>query len=314
VAANAVSQPPLRFDLFELDPCNFELRRRGAPVGVPPQSLRILLLLAVRPNELITRKEIKDALWPGQSYGDFDSRLNFAIKKLREVLDDDAERPRYVQTVRNAGYRFIATVSEVQPSELSATTSQVSPAQARNPEAHASSSSGQRVQFGKRGAYLLAATFFIALVAITLLALRRPRPTVADPEQAAARLRAADSQPSITSVTPIIPAARQRIVIRGDGFGLHVPYARTDSPYLAVRDATAHWAAGRLVPHNWDEVMVDVESWTDTELVISGFSGDYGKGTWKLTAGDQMEIAVWNPQNGVGPALYHTKVIANDGR
>jgi len=69
-------------------------------------------MLAERPGALITRKEIKEALWPDESYGDFDSRINFAVKKLRETLADDAEQPRYVQTVRNAGYRFIAPVRE----------------------------------------------------------------------------------------------------------------------------------------------------------------------------------------------------------
>ena len=85
-----------------------------------------------------------------------------------------------------------------------------------------------------------------------------------------------DSRPEISSVTPISPQARQRIVIQGRGLGLHVPYAHTDTPYLAIRDDTARWAAGRVVPHNWDEVMV--------------------------------EIAVWNPQNGVGPARYRVQV------
>lgn len=117
-----------------------------------------------------------------------------------------------------------------------------------------------------------------------------------------------DSRPEISSVTPILPQARQRIVIQGRGFGLHVPYARTDTPYLAIRDDTAHWAAGRVVPHNWDEVMLDVDSWTDDQIVISGFSGDYGKNGWKLTEGDEVEIAVWNPQSGVGPARYRVHV------
>ncbi len=108
----------------------------------------------------------------------------------------------------------------------------------------------------------------------------------------------------------IAPQARQRIVIKGRGFGLHVPFAHTDSPYLAIRDETAHWAAGRLVPHNWDEVMLDVESWTDNEIVITGFSGDYGVKGWKLTAGDELEVAVWNPQNGIGPARYRELVVS----
>jgi hypothetical protein len=108
------------------------------------------------------------------------------------------------------------------------------------------------------------------------------------------------------SVTAIVPDGRQRIVIRGRGFGLHVPYARTDSPYLAIRDKSRDWAAGRLVPENWDHVMLDVERWTED---VSGFSGEYGEKGWKLNAGDELEIAVWNPQSGVGPAVHQSRVV-----
>ncbi len=93
-----------------------------------------------------------------------------------------------------------------------------------------------------------------------------------------------------------------------------MPYSHTDCPYLAIRDKTGNWAAGRLIPQNWDEVMVDVESWTDTEIVSSGFSGDYGKNGWKLNVGDEVDVAVWNPQSGAGPALYHVKVTAPSAR
>ncbi len=57
--------------------------------------------------------------------------------------------------------------------------------------------------------------------------------------------------------------------------------------------------------------MVDVESWTDNEIVIGGFSGDYGRNRWKLLPGDSLEVAVWNPQSGAGPALYYIRVSAN---
>jgi DNA-binding winged helix-turn-helix (wHTH) protein len=110
--------PLILFDLFELDARNGQLRRSGLPINLSPQSLRVLVILVGRPGDLVTRKEIKDTLWPGESYGDFDSRLNFSVKKLREALSDDAERPRYVQTVRNAGYRFIAPVREIPPASL----------------------------------------------------------------------------------------------------------------------------------------------------------------------------------------------------
>lgn len=103
----------LHLDIFELDVKSGQLRRNGLPVDLPHQAQRILVLLTTRPNQLVSRKEIKDALWAGQSHGDFDSRLNFTVRKLREALGDDAEQPRYVQTVRKAGYTFIAPVGTV---------------------------------------------------------------------------------------------------------------------------------------------------------------------------------------------------------
>jgi hypothetical protein len=121
----------------------------------------------------------------------------------------------------------------------------------------------------------------------------------------------AEGPPKISSVSPILAQANQRIVIDGAGFGLYTGYKNTNSPFIAIRDKTAGWSAGRIIPQNSDDVTVDVASWIDSEIVVSGFSGDYGKGTWKLAAGDKIEIAVWNPQSGTGPALYRTKAVAS---
>jgi DNA-binding winged helix-turn-helix (wHTH) protein len=317
MAADALPQPPLRFDAFELDPGNCRLRRRDALVELPPQALKILLLLASHPNELVTRKEIKEALWPGESYGDFDSRLNFAIKKLRESLGDDAEQPRYVKTVRNAGYVFIAPVqfasagavqdSKPSPSALVASIHAVRNAKpGEPPEPHWIER--QKLRFADHLFTFIASTVIAAGVTLMLIVGMRghSRTIVAGAPQPG--LDDSKFGMKIASVSPITSSARQRIVIRGRGFGLHVPYARSDSPYLAVRDKTADWSAGRLIPQNWDEVTIDVESWTDSEIVISGFSGDYGKNGWKLAHGDDVEIAIWNPQSGAGPALYQVKV------
>jgi DNA-binding winged helix-turn-helix (wHTH) protein len=303
----------IRFDVFELDAKRVQLRRSGLPVNLPPQALRVLVLIAGRPNELVTRKEIKEVLWPGQSCGDFDSRVNFAVKKLREALGDDAEHPRYVQTVRSAGYRFIAPVMEARSADAAAAVGQV-PARAGEPMSRPDRLFDGPPQFGKRGLYVaIAALALAAIGAVAALVFRQPKQSgygSGVDERTGAQLRWADEeQPRITSVTSISPALRQRVVVRGRGFGLHVPYARSDSPYFAVRDETANWAAGRLIPRNWDEVMVDVESWTDDQIVVSGFSGDYGKGSWKLNVGDDVEVAVWNPQSGMGPARYHTRVV-----
>jgi DNA-binding winged helix-turn-helix (wHTH) protein len=307
MAADSVCQPSFRFDVFELDSANQQLRRNEAPIDIPQQAFKILRLLAASPNQLVTRTEMKDALWPGQSYGDFDSRLNFAIKKLREVLDDDAERPRYVKTVRNAGYIFIAPVRTM-PSGAGQDSNRVSPEPGRM-ERGGSWSAAHHFT-------LVAFTVIAASVGVVLVAGMhgRYRSTISS------ALAEGGPQPGIVdskfgieigSVSAIVPEARQRIFIRGRSLGLHTPFANTDSAYLAIRDKSADWSAGRLIPQNWDEVTVDVESWTDTEIVVSGFSGDYGNNGWKLNAGDEIEIAVWNPQSGAGPALYHTRVVTS---
>jgi len=72
MAADPVREPTIQFDVFELDQRNSQFRRNGLPVDLPPQALKILSLLASRPNQLVTRGDIKDALWPGEGHGDFD--------------------------------------------------------------------------------------------------------------------------------------------------------------------------------------------------------------------------------------------------
>jgi len=120
-----------------------------------------------------------------------------------------------------------------------------------------------------------------------------------------------EGEPKIISVSPILPLRDQAIVIKGSGFGLHTPYRNADTPFIAIRDKTAQWAAGRIIPQNWDAVTLDLRAWQDTQIDISGFSGAYGSGHWQLAKGDEIEIAVWNPQSGRGPAVYQLTVSAS---
>lgn len=118
----------------------------------------------------------------------------------------------------------------------------------------------------------------------------------------------ATRMPAINCVSGIEPKADQVIVIKGQGFGVHTYYADEDTAFIAIRDKTARWAAGRIIPQNWDEVTLNVASWTDSEIVVTGFAGAYGQHWWKLTAGDQIEVAIWNPQTQAGPATYQLAV------
>src|ERR1051326_7399333 len=105
----------VRFGPFEVDFTTSELRKSGTRVRIQEQPLRILQTLVARRGEIVTREELRDRLWPSDTFVDFDGSLNAAIGKLRQSLSDSADRPRYVETVARKGYRFIALVTESEP-------------------------------------------------------------------------------------------------------------------------------------------------------------------------------------------------------
>jgi TolB-like protein/DNA-binding winged helix-turn-helix (wHTH) protein/lipoprotein NlpI len=109
----AVSSPPKgvsRFGVFELDAHSGELRKSGIRIKLQQQPLQILSALLERPGEVITREELRERLWPGQVYVDFDHGLNKAIGKLRDALGDVADSPHFIETLPKIGYRFLASV------------------------------------------------------------------------------------------------------------------------------------------------------------------------------------------------------------
>src|SRR5271169_331803 len=101
----------LRFGVFEVDPRAGELRKHGLRLKLPEQPLQILIVLLEKPGEIITRDELRSRLWQGDTFVDFDHGLNNAVMKLREVLGDSSENPRFVETIPRRGYRFIAPVA-----------------------------------------------------------------------------------------------------------------------------------------------------------------------------------------------------------
>jgi TolB-like protein len=105
----------LRFDSFELDTHTGELRKRGVKLRLQGQPLQVLATLLKRPGDLVTRKELRAEIWPADTFVDFDHSLHNAIARLREVLGDSAETPRYIETLPRRGYRFIERVDEVKP-------------------------------------------------------------------------------------------------------------------------------------------------------------------------------------------------------
>jgi DNA-binding winged helix-turn-helix (wHTH) protein/TolB-like protein len=102
-----------RFGVFEFDAQTLELWKSGRAVRVRPQSLKLLTLLLARPGELVQRAEIQQGLWGTETFVDYEQGVNHCIKELRAALGDDAESPRYIETLARRGYRFIVPVERI---------------------------------------------------------------------------------------------------------------------------------------------------------------------------------------------------------
>ena len=109
----AVPSPRLfRFETFDVDVRTGELRKAGVKLKLPGQPFQVLAILLESPGEVVTREELQKRLWP-DTFVDVDHNLNTAINKIREVLGDSAESPRFVETLPRRGYRFIGPVTPV---------------------------------------------------------------------------------------------------------------------------------------------------------------------------------------------------------
>src|SRR5262252_870395 len=107
----------LRFGAFELDSKAGELRRNGDLIHLAPQPFKVLALLIERSGEVLTRAQIKDHVWCDDTLVDFEQGLNFCVRQIREALGDNAEAPRYIETLPRRGYRFLMPVTGAAPAQ-----------------------------------------------------------------------------------------------------------------------------------------------------------------------------------------------------
>jgi DNA-binding winged helix-turn-helix (wHTH) protein/tetratricopeptide (TPR) repeat protein len=108
--ASPIPPSVIRFGVFEADVRAGELRKSGARIRMQEQPFQILLMLLERPTQVVTRDEIRRKLWSGDVFVDFEHGVNSAVARLRDVLGDSADSPRYIETLPRRGYRFIAPV------------------------------------------------------------------------------------------------------------------------------------------------------------------------------------------------------------
>src|SRR5437762_6860562 len=155
-----VEEPPpaVRFGRFELDTRAGELRKDGHRVKLQEKPFRMLELLLKRPGEVVTRDELRQRLWPADTFVDFDNGLNTAVNKVRSALGDAADSPLFVETLGRRGYRFIAQL-ESRPAAPPAAPVRV------------------EVPHRRPRAVLTAVIALVLVAALSVLAVRRwPRP------------------------------------------------------------------------------------------------------------------------------------------
>lgn len=107
------SNGAVRFGVFEIDLRNGELRKQGVRLRLQEQPFKVLAALLDQPGEVVSREQLVQRLWPDGTFVDFDRGLNAAVTRLRQVLADSAESPRYIETVARRGYRLLVPVQEV---------------------------------------------------------------------------------------------------------------------------------------------------------------------------------------------------------
>jgi DNA-binding winged helix-turn-helix (wHTH) protein len=124
----------LRFGIFEIDQAAGTLCKNGTRIRLQEQPFQVLSALLQNAGQVVTREDLREKIWPADTFVDFDHSLNTAVNKIRESLGDSASSPRFVETLARRGYRFIAPVESV---EAAATLSAPADARATVPALHA---------------------------------------------------------------------------------------------------------------------------------------------------------------------------------
>jgi eukaryotic-like serine/threonine-protein kinase len=188
-----------RFGLFEVDPADGSLLRQGKQVKLQEQPFQLLVALLARHGEVVSREEIRQRLWPSDTFVDFDKSLGVAVTKLRDALGDAASNPRFIETLPRRGYRFVAPVelfTSAQPGDSPTATLPIIP----KTEMAASSAPNPN-----RGRYLAALLILVScLVPIALIVLSHFHLT---------RAFSASTPPVIPGVAP--PHVRRSVAVLG---------------------------------------------------------------------------------------------------
>ena len=185
MSSSASNTTRYRFGQFELEPAQGRLSRGGTPVKLQDLPFRLLVLLVERSGEIVSREEVRQRLWPEDTFVEFDNSLGVAVRKLREALRDNADAPLFVETVPRRGYRFVAPVTAQDASTPD------DPGKVKNPIKEALPVLVQPSSTSLRGRYWTIAALVLLMVGITVYEFR------SNPRQSAAKGEVTDSVPRV---------------------------------------------------------------------------------------------------------------------
>ena len=167
-----------KFGPFLLDTSTATLARSGNQLKLQDLPYRLLVILVERPGEIVSREEVRQLLWPQNTFVEFDNSLGVAIRKIRDALGDNADAPCYVETVPRRGYRFLAPVTTV--TESQDPVRPVTPEPVRAPISSLSSERHSAIS-GRRLRYIAIAAFIVFVIGGTAYRFRLPRTGIEKP-------------------------------------------------------------------------------------------------------------------------------------
>jgi len=160
--SSSPNPPTLRFGPYIVDLQAGELRRSKSRIRLQEKPLQVLAALAEQSGQVVTREELRRRLWPDDTFVDFETGLNTAVSKLRDALSDDAQNPRYIETLPRRGYRFLVPVERI--AEAPDSASPTHPAESTSNEAAGDAPQDSRARIGLnpwRSPPILAATVLL---------------------------------------------------------------------------------------------------------------------------------------------------------
>lgn len=245
-----------RFGIFEADLQAGELRKAGLRIKLQEQPFQILTLLLERPGQVVTREELCRRLWPANSFVDFDHSLNTAVKKLRRVLGDDPDNPRFIETLPRRGYRFLALV------ETRRDSSALGKEATEIERAAASATRGGPALKSVRWIGVAAGALVIPAVILTWLLSPLP-------------------QPRVTGSTQITHDSLDKTNIVTDGARLY--FTVFSGERYNVAQVSASGGETSMIPTPFPNVEVDDISPDRSRLLVASFLGaEIDKSLWSL--------------------------------